>query len=175
MNKESVSEGGGGAGWQQLIIHMVDDHGDGVPDFNFRIFIGDDLSQSDNPSFPSIPLIADAYSGDNSYRCFYIRVYPDMLNINGPGKPPKKMWIELIASSGSDLIQYEAYTGEAGAAQSLTVDHSGGSPVKFDITALAQGASLLYPYTTTLLEVFVEREPTPLGTVSTVFTFPQVI
>ena len=175
INKESVSEGGGGAGWQQLIIHMVDDHGDGVPDFNFRIFIGDDISQSDNPSFPSIPLIADAYSGDNSYRCFYIRLNPDMLDINAPGKPPKKMWIELIASSGSNLIQYEAYTNEAGAPQSLTVDHSGGSPVKFDITALAQGASLLYPYTTTLLEVFVEREPTPLGTVSTVFTFPQVI
>ena len=89
------------------------------------------------------------------------------------------MWIELIASSGSDHIQYDiqydAYTGNADAPQSLTVDHSGGSPVKFDITALAQGASLLYPYTTTLLEVFVEREPTPLGNVSTIFTFPQVV
>jgi hypothetical protein len=29
-----------------------------------------------------------------------------------------------------------------------------------------------YPYTTTLLEVFVEREPMPLGTVSSLFTFP---
>jgi hypothetical protein len=174
MNKESISDGGGGAGWQQLVIHMVDDHSDGVPDFNFQIFIGDDLSQSDDPGFPSIPLIADAYSGDNSYRCFYIRVYPGMLNLNAPGEPPKKMWIELIASSGSDLIQYEAYTGKDGVPQSLTIDHRGGSPVKFDITALAQGESLLYPYTTTLLEVFVEREPTPLGTVSTVFTFPDM-
>jgi len=89
------------------------------------------------------------------------------------------MWIELIASSGSDHIQYDiqydAYTGDADASQSLTVDHRGGSPVKFDITALAKEASLLYPYTTTLLEVFVEREPTPLGKVSTIFTFPQVV
>jgi len=174
MDAESLSGAAGGAGWQQIVIHMVDDHGDGVPDFNFQLFIGDDLNQSDDPGFAAVPLIADAYSGDNSYRCFYIRVYPDMLNLNGPGKPSKKMWIELIASSGSDLIQYEAYTDEASAPQSLTVDHSGGSPVKFDITALAQGASLLYPYTTTLLEVFVEREPIPLGKVSTIFTFPQV-
>lgn len=175
MDKEGISGNGGGAGWQQLIIHMVDDHGDGVSDFNFQLFIGDDLSQSDDPSFPSVPLIADAYSGDNSYRCFYIRVYPEMLNLNAPGKPAKKMWIELIASSGSALIQYEAYTGSGDVPESLTISHSGGSAVKFDITALAQGASLLYPYTTTLLEVFVEREPTPLGKVSTIFTFPQVV
>lgn len=175
MDKESISGNCGGPGWQQLIIHMVDEHGDGVPDFNFQIFVSDDLSQSDNPSFPSIPLIADAYSGDNSYRCFYIRVYPGMLNLNAPGKPSKRMWIELIASSGSALVQYEAYTSDADVPKSLTVDHSGGSPVKCDITALAQGASLLYPYTTTLLEVFVEREPTPLGRVSTIFAFPQVV
>jgi len=175
MNTESISGAAGGAGWQQLVIHMIDGHGDGVPDFNFQLFIGDDLSQSNDPGFPSVPLIADAYSGDNSYRCFYIRVNPEMLNFNADGKPFKKMWIELIASSGSDVIQYDAYTGDANAPQSLTVDHSGGSPVKFDITSLAQGASLLYPYTTTLLEVFVEREPTPLGKVSTIFTFPKVV
>jgi hypothetical protein len=174
MNLESTDGKAGGAGWQQLIVHMVDDHGDGVPDFNFRLFIGDDLSQSDNPSFPSVDLIADAYSADTSYRCFYIRVYPDMLALNSPGTPQKKMWIELIASSGSKLIEYEAYNAENSAPKSLTVDHDGGSPVKMDITALAQGdQSLLYPYTTTLLEVFVEREPTPLGTVSTIFTFPD--
>jgi hypothetical protein len=175
MNTESMSGTSGGAGWQQLVIHMVDDHGDGVPDFNFQLFIGDDLTQSDDPSFPSVPLIADAYTGDNSYRCFYIRIDPEMLILNTPGESSKKMWIELIASSGSDLIQYNAYTGDDNSAQSLTVDHSGGSPVKFDITNLTHGGSLLYPYTTTLLEVFVQREPTPLGKVSTIFTFPQIV
>jgi hypothetical protein len=44
--------------------------------------------------------------------------------------------------------------------------------VKLDITALTQGdESLLYPYTTTLLEVFVEREPLPLNAVSGIFNF----
>jgi hypothetical protein len=85
------------------------------------------------------------------------------------------MWMELIASSGSALIEYEAYTGHDGVPQRLTIDHNGGQPVKLDITGLAQGPeSLLYPYTTTLLEVFVEREPLPLNAVSQIFNFlPQ--
>ena len=176
MNEESVTGDSGGAGWQQLVIHMVDDHGDGVSDYNFQLFIGDDLSQSDDPGYPPVPLIVDSFSADSSYRCFYIRISPEMLNLNAEGKPPKKMWIELIASSGSDLIHYEAYNSDdPNAPQSLTIDRPGVPPVKFDITALAQGASLLYPYTTTLLEVFVEREPMPLGMVSTIFTFPELM
>jgi hypothetical protein len=31
---------------------------------------------------------------------------------------------------------------------------------------------LFYPYTTTFMEVFVQREPMPLGKVSDLFTFP---
>ncbi|HEX2918957.1 MAG TPA: hypothetical protein VHN81_10570, partial [Edaphobacter sp.] len=84
-----------GAGWQQLVIHMTDDNGDGVTDYNLRLFYGDDLSQSDDPEFPSVPLIADTYSSDGSYRCFYIHLTKEMLNLNQSGK---KMWLELIAS-----------------------------------------------------------------------------
>lgn len=163
------------AGWQQLVVHMVDDHGDGVTDYNVQLYIGDSLDQSDDPDFRPIPLDADAYSSDNSYRCFYIQLTKDMLNVNsGPGFP-KKMWLELIASSGSDLIEYDAYTGSDDDPQRLAIgshDPSDHLPVKMDITELTKGgASLLYPYTTTLLEIFVEREPMPRGDVSKIFRF----
>jgi hypothetical protein len=86
------------------------------------------------------------------------------------------MWLELIASSGSELIEYEAYTGSENDPLRLAIDShdpAANKPVKMDITELtAGGASLFYPYTTTLLEVFVEREPMPLGDVSNLFTFP---
>jgi len=117
-------------------------------------------------------LIADTYSRDASYRCFYIRLSDEMLAVNTPGGTRKKLWLELIASSGSTLVEYEAYTNMNGDPQRLTIDHLGGKPVKLDITALAQGdQTLLFPYTTTLLEVFVEREPLPLNAVSQLFTF----
>lgn len=161
-----------GAGWQQLIIHMVDDHGDAVTDYNLQLYFGNALSDSDDPEFPAVPLIVDTYSSNNSYRCFYIHLTDEMLNLGSSGK---KMWVELIASSGSELIEYEAYTGSAGDPQRLAIashDPSGNKPVKMDITALTQGdGSLFYPYTTTLLEVFVEREPMPLKGISKLFTF----
>jgi len=172
MNAESQDGANGGAGWQQLVVHAVDDHGDGVEDYNLQIFIGDSLDQSDDPSFAPVPIIGDTYSGDASYRCFYIRLSPEMLALNTPDGQQKKMWLEMIASSGSDMIEYEAYTGQPDDPQALTVDHTRQKPVKLDLTPLAQGnETLLYPYTTTLLEVFVEREPIPLREVSKLFNF----
>jgi hypothetical protein len=162
-----------GAGWQQLWIHMVDDHGDGVTDYNIQVFYGDELTESDDPEKESVKVIADTYSSDSSYRCFYIHLTQEMLELTTSGK---KMWLELIASSGSELIEYEAYTGSANDPLRLAIDShnpKANKPVKMDITALTEGgASLFYPYTTTLLEIFVEREPMPLGEVSELFTFP---
>lgn len=172
---QSDDAGSDAAGWQQLVIHMVDDHGDGVTDYNFQLFVGDSLDQSDDPGFAPVQIIADTYSSDNSFRCFYIHLTQTMLNLNADASTPKKMWIELIASSGSALIEYEAYTGSEQDPQRLAIathDPSDNQPVKMDITALAQGGpSLFYPYTTTLLEIFVEREPMPLEAVSTLFSF----
>jgi hypothetical protein len=51
---------------------MVDDHGDGVADYNIQVFYGDDLKESNNPEKEPVKVIADTYSSDNSYRCFYI-------------------------------------------------------------------------------------------------------
>jgi hypothetical protein len=167
------SNNSGGAGWQQIVVRMSDDHGDGVDDYNLQFYIGNQLTDSDDPGFAPIPIIADTYTGDASYRCFYLRLTPEMLNLNAPGTPAKKMWMEIIASSGSSLLEYEAYLGLPNDPQRLAVDHNGGSAVKLDLTYLAQPGvpSLLFPYTTTLLEIFVEREPLPLGKVSQIFTF----
>lgn len=186
MEKASVEGRFGGAGWQQLVVHMVDDHGDGVTDYNLQLFLGSDLSQSDpvgpemlpctTPEFLQVPLIVDTYTSDASYRCFYVRLSDEMLQLNQPGQPQgQKMWLEVIASSGSSLIEYVAYTGAPGESpERLAFDRESQSlsPVKLDLTALSGGnENLLYPFTTTLLEIFVEREPVPLDQVSTIFNF----
>ena len=162
-----------GAGWQQLWIHMADDHGDGVTDYNIQLYYGAALTESDDSEKESVKLIADTYSSDSSYRCFYIHLTQEMMALKANGK---RMWMELIASSGSTLIEYEAYTGSAADPLRLAIDSHDpveNKPVKMDITELTEGgASLFYPYTTTLMEVFVQREPMPLGKVSSLFTFP---
>jgi hypothetical protein len=175
MNAKSAAAGTGGAGWQQFVMHVKDDHDDGVNDYNVQLFVGDDLKQSDDPDYPPVPLIADAYSGDNSYRCFYVRLTDDMVNVGTHGHP-KKVWIELIASSGTAYLEYEAYTSLDSAdlepaATRLTTQGGATKAVKLDVTELGGSARLFFPYTTTLIEIFLEREPTPLADVSSLFGF----
>lgn len=173
MNRESESGTAGGAGWQQFVMHVKDDHGDGVSDYNVQLFVGDDPGQSDDPAYPPVPLIVDTYSGDSSYRCFYVRLSEDMLNVGQDGHP-KKIWMELIASSGTAYIEYEAYSNlNAGSATRLTTARDAMNAVKLDLTDLGSDAKLFYPYTTTLIEIALEREATPLGDVSSLFTFWQ--
>ena len=109
MDGASVSGKNGGAGWQQFVMHVNDDHGDGVTDYNVQLFVGDNLAQSDDPACSPVPLIVDTYTGDNSYRCFYVRLTDDMVNVGTPGHP-KKVCMELIASSGTSYLEYEAYS-----------------------------------------------------------------
>ena len=177
MDAESGSGDTGGAGWQQFVMHVKDDHGDGVSDYNVQLFVGDDLEQSDNADYPSVPLIVDTYSSDNSYRCFYVKLSKNLLNAGSVGYP-KKVWMELIASSGTSYLEYEAYNnldseGAAAHGTRLTTSHEATQAVKLDLTAPGGDAKLFFPYTTTLIEIVLEREPTPLAAVSLLFTFLQ--
>jgi len=158
-------------------MHVKDDHGDGVRDYNVQLFVGEDLTQSDDPDYPPVPLIVDTYSYDNSYRCFYVRLSEDMLKVGTEGHP-KKVWLELIASSGTSYLEYEAYissesTPSQANATRLTTLPGATKAVKLDLTGLGHDARLFFPYTTTLIEIVLEREPTPLADVSTLFTFWQ--
>jgi len=177
MDSNSESGGTGGAGWQQFVMHVIDDHGDGVADYNVQLFVGDDLKQSDDPDYPPVPLIVDSYSGDSSYRCFYVRLSEDMVNV-GADVYSKKVWIELIASSGTSYLEYEAYNNlksedAVTGATRLTTQTGATNAVKLDVTGLGSQAKLFYPYTTTLIEIVLEREPTPLLSVSSLFAFWQ--
>jgi len=177
MDAKSELDGTGGAGWQQFVMHVKDDHGDGVADYNVQLFVGDALSQSDNPDYPPVPLIVDSYSGDSSYRCFYVRLSEDMVNVGTDGHP-KKVWMELIASSGTSYLEYEAYNNLKPDdpnvdATRLTTLSGATNAVKLDVTELGSDAKLFYPYTTTLIEIVLGREPTPLTDVSSLFVFWQ--
>jgi hypothetical protein len=184
MDQESVQGVYGGKGWQQFVLHVTDDHGLGVTDYNVQLYVGEDLGQSDDKEFPPVPLIADSYSADASYRCFYVRLDETMLSVGKDGST-KKVWMELIASSGTAYLEYEAYynLGDEKPENNVATlaplkqvaDPRTAMPnvVKLDLTDLGSDAKLFYPYTTTLVEMTLEREPTPLGDVSQLFQFWQ--
>jgi hypothetical protein len=166
MKAQSASGNVGGAGWQQFVLRVRDDHDDGVDDYNLKFFVGDTLFA---PDATEITLIANTYSDDGSFRCFYVRLSDDMLTLNSGQGPSKFLWIELIASSGTPTIEYEGYTGTDLQPQRLSADSD---PIQLDITSLAQGKdTLFHPFTTTMIEIYLEREPTPLNQISTLFGF----
>ncbi|MGC2618655.1 MAG: hypothetical protein WA414_06395 [Acidobacteriaceae bacterium] len=164
MNAESASGNMGGAGWQQFVLRVRDDHDDGIDDYNLKFFTGPTLYGDDATE---VNLIADTYSVDASFRCFYVRLSAAMLTLNTAQGPSQFLWIELIASSGTPTIEYEAYAGTDMTSQRLTANSD---PIRLDITSLAQGTdTLFHAFTTTMIEIYLEREPTPLDAVSTLF------
>jgi hypothetical protein len=141
-------------GWQQFVFHLVDEYGNPVPDYVVDLFTanptgltGDEL---DAITMKEFDLDVHAYGPDKSYRCFHAML-PDKIVANGAGG----LWLRVTASSGTPLIAYQGY----GLGQTII---TAVSPVLLDISQFAQGPdSLFHPFTTTLVEIKVNREPVP--------------
>jgi hypothetical protein len=133
---------------------LVDEYGDSIPDYVVDLYRkdprglqGKDLEAAEVEEFD---LEVHPYQGDQSFRCFHVRV-PTNASKDGMGE----LWMRLTASSGTELIAYQGYT-----AGSTTITEE--SPVFLDISHLDGGKdSLFWPFTTTLVEIKLNREPLP--------------
>lgn len=91
--------------YQQFIVHVVDERGDPVHDFNVQLFLGDG-----NPGTSAVEgfdVDVHAYSTDPSYRCFHVN-----LSELSPEKiDPKRqqLWMRLRASAGNEIVEYQGY------------------------------------------------------------------
>jgi hypothetical protein len=138
--------------WQQFIVRVIDERGDPVPDYNIQLFRREAL----NSGIHQFDVDVHTYRGDSSLRCFHVRLR-DLDYGNLPN-----LWIRVIASSGSQLVGYSGFgsgkTGEAAAAREAKWDGS------LDLSSLADdtGIKFFYPFTTTLIELRLNREPLPL-------------
>jgi hypothetical protein len=147
-------------GWQQFVVHMRDERGDGVTDYLIDVLR--EVTPGVWDSFEEMFTDVHAYKTDASYRCFHIRL---PTGISG-GKIPMKLRIH--ASTGTKLMAYQGYsTNDEG--QRMTED---AEPVEIYITSPdGTNSFLFYPFTTTLVEIILNREPAPMNGVSGVFKF----
>ena len=91
------------------------------------------------------------YAADTSYRCFHVQLD------NLPPLAGKRLIARIIASSGTELVGYQGFGSNAAAPNfgpfDLDLsDYDGTKPGK---------PALFYPFTTTLLEIVLNREPVP--------------
>ena len=147
-------------GWQQFVVRARDERGDGVSDYMIEVLkkAGDKWV-----SFEEMYTDVHAYGPDPSYRCFHIRVPKDISS----GQIPLK--VRIHASTGTGLMAYQGY-GD----QTIELD-ANSAPVELDLSAMNKpGSTLFHPFTTTLIDIVLNREPIPFKKVSEILTWVEL-
>jgi hypothetical protein len=138
--------------WQQFVLRAVDERGDPIPDYHVQLLTGD--GDRIGPFHTDV----HAYATDKSYRAFHV-------DLDRLGTRPKRMKLRVLASSGT---RYVGYTGVG--SEKLPVE--GGPPnaegkwdAQIDLSAIIGDERLrfFFPFTTTLIELKLDREPLPLA------------
>lgn len=143
------------AKWQQFVVRVVDERGDGVNDY-YLDFIVKRQGKRKWRQLRGYEMAVRPYSGDPSYRCFHINL--DSLGLDDGDA----LGVRLVASSGTALIAYDGYSEEevelyiAQETREIQGEWSG----VIDLSSLER-ISFFYPFTTTLVEIRLNREPQP--------------
>jgi len=128
--------------WQQFVVRLVDERGDPITDYNLRLFDGRE---------ELVAFAADVHTNgrDRSLRNFHVDVTRLV------ERPIRQFRMQLVASSGTELVGYVGYG--SGATPRPTVE------VELDLAPLAaREVRFFYPFTTTMVEIRLNREPMPL-------------
>jgi hypothetical protein len=153
--------------WQQFVVRAVDERGDPITDYHIEL-----VSKSGKKTIPvdEFELDVHAYGSDPSYRCFHVNLTdlrPSQL---------QNLWVRIIASSGSALV---GYYGEGGQKIDLAANHydpDGKWDAEIEISEALRDrkVSLFYPFTTTLVQITLNREPLPPTGRNQVCWFPEI-
>ncbi|MGH7604940.1 MAG: esterase/lipase family protein [Gemmatimonadaceae bacterium] len=140
--------------WQQFVIRVVDERGDPVPDYNIQLFRrGTSASDSGIHQFD---VDVHTYKGDSSLRCFHVR----LSDLDYKRLP--NLWVRVIATSGSQLVGYQGFGSEKSSVQTTTSDGKWDASLNISSLVDDTGIKFFYPFTTTLVELKLNREPLPL-------------
>jgi len=138
--------------WQQFVVHAVDSQGTPITDYSIEILSVD--ANGKETTLSDFEADVHPFAADNSFRCFHLQL--DQL----PPLAGKRLVARIIASTGTHLMGYQGYGTNV--AEGATPDFG---PVDLDISAYAVGQpdkpSLFYPFTTTLIEIILNRVPIP--------------
>lgn len=148
-------------GWQQFVVRARDERGDPVTDYLIDVLRKDGENWVE---FEEMYTDVHAYGTDASFRCFHIRLP------NGMCRREIPLQIRINASSGTALMAYQGY-GSNDSGKTMTAK---AEPVIIEVNGLGD-TSLFFPFTTTLVEIIINREPSPLNAVSDIFKFLDAV
>ena len=143
--------------WQQFVFRALDERGDPIPDYNVQLFTRD--ARGTIRDLRDFDLSVHVYGSDPSFRCFHV----NLTRLKRARLP--NLWLRVIASSGSQLVGYHGF-GSGKAIDSADRRDSGAKwDGELDLSELVGDAEVkfFHPFTTTLVELRLNREPLPLS------------
>jgi hypothetical protein len=135
--------------WQQFVIRATDERGDPIADYFIQL---EGRRKDGCEELLQFDLDVHPYGSDSSFRNFHVNLSelkPHTLD---------SLALRVIASSGSPIV---AYNGLADQAE----QEEGVWNAALDLTGLLHDGAVkfFYPFTTTLVELKLNREPLPLS------------
>lgn len=163
--------------WQQFIVRVVDERGDPIPDYYIQLYTE---TAGEMAKFREFAMDVDTYSKDHSYRCFHVNLSELKKNRLGTSDEEgfntiENLWIRIMATTGTRLIGYTGYgadnlsfLGESAVNRPGDWDAKIEIPTKIKVKSkkkedVNEEISFFYPFTTTLVEIKLNREPFPFG------------
>jgi hypothetical protein len=140
--------------WQQFVIRATDERGDPISDYNVQLFTRSARGKA--AEVRPFDMEVHTYRGDPSLRCFHVNL--DKVGLDRL----ENLWVRVMASSGSQLVGYQGY-GSAWADEEPRAANEPKWDAELDISSLVDdtGVKFFYPFTTTLVEIRMNREPLP--------------
>jgi hypothetical protein len=138
-----------GQNWQQFVVRARDNHGSPITDYSIEIIA---RGPEGDTSISAFEADVHPFAADNSFRCFHVKLDELKGKIEG-----KTLIARIIAKTGTNLVGYQGYGTNM--VEGATPNFG---PVDLDISAFdgrTPGKSLFFPFTTTLIEIILNREP----------------
>lgn len=128
--------------WQQFIVHAVDERGDPISDYQIELYSMADDRQLD------LQLDPDIYKYDSSFRAYHVDVR-ELVALTG------HLYVKVIAKSGSALVDYRGVGSEKSGQDGIW------DAVVPITVSTEDGQNFFQPFTTTLIELRLNRDPKP--------------
>ena len=148
--REQMDEG------QQVVFRAIDERGDPLHDYHIQLVSRG--ARNTVRELRDFELSVHPYAADPSLRCFHV----NLTRLKRARLP--NLWMRVIASSGSQLVGYHGFGSEKAIVAADRRDAAGKWDGELDLSELLGDAEVkfFYPFTTTLVEVRLNREPLPL-------------
>lgn len=154
--------------WQQFVVRVIDERDDPVPDYSVTLH-----GRRTDGSSGILHRFEDdvhSYGRDRSFKNFHL----DLDKLFGRGRESKdfgRLEMELAASTGTSFVGYRGISDKG-------LEPEDSSEIRVDITPLlkmsdadGKNFSMFYPFTTTLAEIRIDREPLPVEKENKVYKF----